>query len=161
MGPGGTCDDRDKVSAQFYAPRRVQWSQLQCYNKIIASLDGVPRLTIMWEPVAPCVTISQGLSNCDATTGDAQECAKLRCLVPPSTTDEQLSICHRMCHSATLRPAVRERGWASTDDIVVDSADGCVLTTYASSRRRPQLQVVARVEPAGPMDGMPSGQPHY
>ena len=38
-----------------------------------------------------------------------------------------------MCHAATLRQALRERGWASSDDIVVHSADACCPRTPGRS----------------------------
>ena len=80
---------------------------------MIASNDGVPRPITMWEPIASFVTTSQGLSNCDAAPADAHECAELRCIVPTAAIGGHMSMCHNVCRSATLRQALRERGWAS------------------------------------------------
>ena len=165
VSPDDKRHHRDKGQRPALRAMASPWVQLRCYMQ-----DHCPRWRAavhrLWGPlnrIPPSdggFSHAQRLFNCDATAVDTGACAELRCLVHPDATDGQLKSCHPPCHGATLCQALRERGWASAHDLIVRSAGGFVLCTYALSSKRAHLLALVRRESVGPKYGLRSGQPH-
>ena len=76
-------------------------------------------------------TVRHVFFQCNATTADTEMRARLGRHVHPHATDAEASIYHSSCQDATLRQALRERGWDFAGYLVVGSADGCVCCAQA------------------------------